>query len=521
MHKIGFLAKPINLVFLAQLLVVFFVAFGVISRVWILPLSAIVAIFILWSDLETSTAFFVRSIPIFVAIPFTSYFDSFNLWRIASGLIFLKWFFVNYKKPAEWLWSLFSKKHYFALFYLLFFLTALASLFVASDFIAAVKRIIYLVNLSLIGFVIYDLIKKNLGFSRILFKNILIAGVIIVAVGVAQLITAYLADIFAFIKFWGETIQLGFYGQQWAQTAIEANTWFAYYGHQLSLRVFSTFPDSHSFPVFVLMTLPALLALSLTKIFSAAQVSLGKALRTRASFLIALLPIFYFLIILSGTRGIWLAAIGPVLVLPFSLKWLHSASAKVMIKYVTLTLALFILLFPLAYPIFGSNQFQVAKSDSQILAKRLRSILDASETSNHDRLEIWKKTLSSIARHPILGVGIGNFPVVLAQATEYAKAGSSAHNLYLHVAAEVGIFGLLTVLGMLWLIIKRGLAVVDFSPDSVTKIYAAGFLVFAVWVLLYNLTDAILFDERAFLIFTVNVAVILGLHRQKEKPEAG
>src|SRR3989344_8822966 len=85
------LTKPINLIFLIYATVVFLVAFGALDRFWILPLATLIIVFILRSNLETGTAFFVRAIPVFVAIPFTSYFDSFNLWRIASGLIFLKW----------------------------------------------------------------------------------------------------------------------------------------------------------------------------------------------------------------------------------------------------------------------------------------------------------------------------------------------------------------------------------------------------------------------------------------------
>src|SRR3990167_5043217 len=95
------LRRSINLVFLIQVIVVFLVAFGILPRTAILPLVALIAGFVLWTDLETSTAFFIRSVPLFVAIPFTSYFDSFNLWRVASGLIFLKWFFKWYveKRP--------------------------------------------------------------------------------------------------------------------------------------------------------------------------------------------------------------------------------------------------------------------------------------------------------------------------------------------------------------------------------------------------------------------------------------
>src|SRR3990167_5912137 len=89
------LRRSINLVFLIQVIVVFLVAFGILPRTAILPLVALIAGFVLWTDLETSTAFFIRSVPLFVAIPFTSYFDSFNLWRIASGIIFLKWLYMR------------------------------------------------------------------------------------------------------------------------------------------------------------------------------------------------------------------------------------------------------------------------------------------------------------------------------------------------------------------------------------------------------------------------------------------
>src|SRR3989344_9698868 len=164
------LRKPINLVFLAQVLVVFMVAFGVIPRTIILPLAILMAIFVLWADLETSTAFFIRSVPIFVAIPFTSYFDSFNIWRIAAGLIFLKWFW-DFKKGATTSLLQFigdksdAKKGrgrpLLVLWVSMFFLFSLLSLLAAEDLFAGIKRIIYLINLGFVPVVIYDLVKKN------------------------------------------------------------------------------------------------------------------------------------------------------------------------------------------------------------------------------------------------------------------------------------------------------------------------------------------------------------------------
>ncbi|MDO8558839.1 MAG: O-antigen ligase family protein [bacterium] len=539
------LRQPINIVFLIQVVVVFLVAFGVWPRVLILPLTALIAIFILRADLETSTAFFIRSVPIFVAIPFTSYFDSFNIWRIASGLIFLKWFYTNQRSSGNSFVSAVEqnyvprglmgkiRKYPLASLLILFILFSLLSLLVANDFFAGIKRIIYLINLGFVPLVTYDLVKKNHELAKKFLGNVLISGVIVAGAGLAQLFTAYLMDLYAFLGFWGDTVQLGFYGSQWARIAVEGNTWFAYFGTQLSLRLFSTFTDSHSFPVYLLMTIPALLALALHKVFtqtdqrprgdvhrlSAPQQTSSrdfkKLIHIRASWLILLLPVFYLLAILSGTRGIWLAILGSLLALPFLIKKTKQVEGKNILKYLGLLLLPFLILFSVAFPIMGSDQFGLQKGDNQILGRRIRSIIDLEETSNSGRVEIWKKTAESIIHRPLLGVGIGNFPTVLSQHTDLAKAGSSAHNLYLHIAAEIGLIGLLVALGILTIILSRARTVFWQIPDSFLKIYSAAFILYSLWFLFYSLTDAILFDERVFLVFAINSAIILGLYKTK------
>ncbi|TSC75050.1 MAG: putative membrane protein of ExoQ family [Parcubacteria group bacterium Gr01-1014_44] len=566
------LKKPVNVIFLVQIVVVFLVAFGVWPRTLIIPLTALIAIFILRADLETSASFFIRSIPLFVAIPFTSYFDSFNIWRIAGGLIFLKWFYQSYKeririagksaihllensrgdsmgglkhRPPETspdsdsrgsrvggmadLLVIKIKKYPLASLLTTFLLLSTLSLLAAEDIFTGIKRIIYLINLSLVPLVVYDLIKKKPALIKKFLDSILISGVIVAGVGITQLVSAYLMPLGAFLDFWGGTVQLGFYGSQWSSIALEGNTWFAYFGDQLSLRIFSTFTDSHSFPVYLLMTIPALLAL--------AKLTWKRGFQVSGIVLLVL----YLLIILSGTRGIWLAVLGPLLAWPVLVNFLKrdgGSLEKSLLKKLGLLLLPFFLLFAAAFPIMGSDQFWVEKENNQILAKRIRSVLDLNETSNSGRVEIWKKTVKSIIHRPLLGVGIGNFPTVLSQHTDLAKAGSSAHNLYLHIAAEIGLVGLLAALGILFIILKRSWDVfrranqphphskipergvggrewVGVADWLTIKTYAAAFVLYSLWVLFYSLTDAIMFDERVFLVFAINSAVILGLYKTK------
>jgi len=166
-------------------------------------------------------------------------------------------------------------------------------------------------------------------------------------------------------------------------------------------------------------------------------------------------------------------------------------------------------MFAVAFPIFSSPQFLVGKSDD-ILKERLKSIIDFGETSNSQRIEIWQKTLTSIKERPILGVGIGNYPVVLGQDIRLAKAGSSAHNLYLHIAAEMGILAGVIFIWFLWLLFKKNYEILLREEDNHLKIYFAAALLYVPWVLIYSLTDIAIFDERALLFALIPIAIILG-----------
>ena len=173
-------------------------------------------------------------------------------------------------------------------------------------------------------------------------------------------------------------------------------------------------------------------------------------------------------------------------------------------------LVIFFAMFIIAFPIFSSPQFLIGKSDD-ILKERIKSIIDFGETSNAQRIEIWEKTLASIKERPLLGVGIGNYPVVLAQDIRLAKAGSSAHNLYLHIAAEMGILAGIIFIWFLWLLFKKNYEIFIKEGDKQLGIYFAAALLYVPWVLIYSLTDIAIFDERALLFALIPISIILGL----------
>ena len=498
--------SKLDLFFIAEVILFGLIITGILSREAALYLVAGLAAYVLLAPLEDGVVLFIRSIPLFLALPFTTDFDNFNTWRILSVLIFLKWWL-----SSRWLPDFRFNKYTTPLYLLL--VLALLSVIPAADKILALKRIIYFANLSLVGFVIFDLAKNSESAKR-LIKNISVPVIIVTIVGLIQLISTYFIDIYQFMRIWGEGIQCRQFGNEWCSIAVElGNTWFAYYGEQLSLRVFSLFPDSHSFPQFVLLGLPAIFALALSKFGINDFENLKKMYRTRTRFIIILVPMVFLVAILSGTRGIWAASIG-VLLFMFIVfikfqRMVVAKEYKNLFKYLATYMVAFFMLFSVAYPIFVSPQFLLSKGDFGLFGSRLMSIIDFGETSNSQRIAIWKNTVESIKNKPLLGVGIGNFPVVLGQDLFLARAGSSAHNLYLHIAAEMGIPALVAAVWFLFVLLNKTFHNFVREKDQVLAVYNGASLLTIPWVLMYSFTDVAIFDERAFLLLVITIALIL------------
>ncbi|MDP3793011.1 MAG: O-antigen ligase family protein [bacterium] len=520
--------SKLNIVFIIELIFFGLIITGLLPRETAIFLAIGLAIYMATAPIEDATVFFVRSIPFFIAIPITANYDNLNVWRILSIILFLKLahvtglqYFLKIKEFA---------KHSKLLVILLVF--AVLSIIPALDKGAAITRIIFFVNLSLVGIVVYYLSQKSTEFTERLIKNITTPAMIVVTVGFIQVASTYFIDIYQFMRIWGEGIQMRQFGVLWSEIAVRlGNTWFAYYGEQLSLRVFSLFPDSHSFPQFVLLGLPALFAVALLKVLNSVNVStsqddtLGRLIRTRANMAVLWIPVAFLIIILSGTRGIWAASVGVVIIILGVICWLYKTKAethyKNIFKYISLYMIAFFMLFAVAYPIFVSPQFLLSKGNLGLFRERIKSIVDFGETSNAQRIEIWKASLESIKERPLLGVGIGNFPVVLDQRIFLARAGSSAHNIYLHIASEMGILALVTTIWFLWLVFKKSYENFVSDPpspgfgearkDLLLVTYFGATIIFVPWVLIYSLTDVALFDERAFLLFVTTVSLILAI----------
>jgi O-antigen ligase len=106
----------------------------------------------------------------------------------------------------------------------------------------------------------------------------------------------------------------------------------------------------------------------------------------------------------------------------------------------------------------ASLNFEAVESSPEVtvVSERLATIASL-KTRRDDRLEIWSKTPTLIATHPLLGVGQGNFPQAspeLGLADIGGLPYDHAHNVFLNVGAELGLIGL-ALLGVFLFLVAR------------------------------------------------------------------
>jgi O-antigen ligase len=156
--------------------------------------------------------------------------------------------------------------------------------------------------------------------------------------------------------------------------------------------------------------------------------------RTFAAFMLAAGGVSGVLLVMLPSRGAWLS----MTVTIFVLATLRHRLAGLMCVLLLITAVL----LPLPH---GSVAQRLVKTDDPFA---------------YQRLDIWRNSLRMFRDHPLTGVGLGMFPYYGAaynfpvehQVARYGKRLDLAHNDLLHIAAELGIVGvLLAVGGLLYL----------------------------------------------------------------------
>ena len=192
-------------------------------------------------------------------------------------------------------------------------------------------------------------------------------------------------------------------------------------------------------------------------------------------------------LIFSFSRGAWLGAIGGMI--SYAL-WERKARFKL-----TMLLLIAVVLF-LSIP---------------LLRARLASIVDVFHPFTQERVHIWKASWNMIKAHPLLGVGMGNFPFAYGEyMVEGAKISqpSSAHNIFLNIWAEGGLLALLSFVGIVVITFVKGFRLIR-SLSGLSRAVAIASFSALLGILIHNQVDTTLYSMHVGPIFWLLVGMII------------
>lgn len=545
--------QSVKLFFLFQIAAIILMVLDLLPREFSFILTAMFLAYIIISSVWEGLLIAIISIPLYIALPVSAGMDSLANWRVVILAVFAKWLIersakMDRQEMIAWiknarisLWRQLNKMEALGM---IFLLIAAVSLIGATSAGVGIKKIIFLANIFLLYFLIRKMADSS-GKIGSIIKISVLPIVFVLFAGYLQLFLVFFVSLFDFWQYWAANAIPVFYGENLGRLLAVSNTWFSYYGEGVppTLRIFSVFPDSHSFALFNIISIPFLLAL--------AAYFKGAADLKKYRLIVSLIFLSLFAIILSGSRGAWVGAILPLgiiaaMLIIARLRILEAIRSvfikishikKVFLKFkkvvlvpriVPLTLVLFFLLFPVSSLVLNESQKaefdrlnnKSGKKYEQLSFKRFASVIDVTETSNKGRIEIWKDTLNSIKKHPVLGVGFGNFPIVLQQDVSTGKKGASAHNIYLDIWAETGLPGLAAFLLIFYEIGRTAFGVFRNSGEQMFKIFGAAFGIYLIWVMGYGMFDVVLFNDKVLMLFTVAVGILFSIENLNKKNPA-
>lgn len=172
----------------------------------------------------------------------------------------------------------------------------------------------------------------------------------------------------------------------------------------------------------------------------------GLSRRLRQLLGLALLPLVAYLAV-TGSRGAYLAVAAALVIsgLVRALSRSDAGSRRSALKRLLSRIAMGgvgLVLLAVAASLSGWGEGTIGHAVERVLM-----LFDPEKSDfNYSRLAVWRSALDMVADHVLLGVGIGNFDTALPSYMAAEQTVPHAHNQFVHIAAEMGVSGLLAFL---------------------------------------------------------------------------
>jgi len=277
------------------------------------------------------------------------------------------------------------------------------------------RKLLFLFSIFPVYFVASYLISTQKRMMQII-RTLVFSGAIVAGIGIVQFAAQFIVGFQQAYVFWAKHVIVPFLGQSFGEEVLKNPSWLVNIAGKTYLRATSLFPDPHMFSFYLGLLAP---------------LALGLALSSKKQ---KILPFLFFTIILAAdlltfSRGGYVGLFaGLVFAGTFFWKKIRSRYRGIMMAAGVLILAVMLIPSP--------------------VSQRFLSSFNLKEGSNQGRLAMWAKASDVTIGHPLIGVGIGNYPLEVVPTASYRDP-IYAHNTYLDIAAETGILNALIWIGIL------------------------------------------------------------------------
>jgi O-antigen ligase len=272
-----------------------------------------------------------------------------------------------------------------------------------------------------------------------------------------------------------------FYGNTFAAEVVANPSWLVNIGGVTLLRAFSIFPDPHVFSFYLGLMIPLVFVLIF---LSREDLEAAGMIKNKNLIYFAFL-VMLFSELFTFSRGGYFGMAASFFMMMILL-W----------KYFTKMQRNVFLLILMSGIIFMT-------SVNNSILTRLLSSFDFGEGSNVERIRNWQEGWNVFSNNLFTGVGIGNYSFYLYPATTY-RTPIYAHNLYLDLGAEMGIFSLLV-----WVILMAVTICGLYSASKKTKDKALSHLALGLIGSLVWYSAHSFFDDSIYAPNVLSVLVVI------------
>lgn len=254
-------------------------------------------------------------------------------------------------------------------------------------------------------------------------------------------------------------------------------------------RIRASFPHTNIFAAYLILFLPLALTILMYH---------WKKIYKRTAYLIVFI-LAIFSLAFTFARG---AALGILLALIF-------IGALKKSKLIFILLILVIVLAPIVMPAGIKYWAKEANSAWDILL-------------NPERIGDYRNALNMIKSNLFLGVGVNTYCLnidkyKIRDGSIYVGNAGYAHNIYLHLPAEIGIFGLIAFLWLIFSLFKYGLASYKTINNDFLKATVLGLMGGILAFLINGFTETVLYYPKVVVLFWYEVGLLLGIIRLNKK----